>query len=145
MHIHAIYAYTGTYMHVPITVRRGLWGAVADTVCLRECYNFPNRLGWGLGLGQQAQIRPGTPLSRARGAVQGPPTVAEGGCAKSGCQRPQGWSKTILAPMTWGALTALSEASRVPPLETVIRGHGCDYCVCRCSTSKYAINSYNTG
>ncbi len=36
MYIHAIHAYTGTYMHVPITVRRDLWGAVADAVCLRE-------------------------------------------------------------------------------------------------------------
>ncbi len=32
MHILAIHAYTGTYMHVPITVGRGLWGAVADTL-----------------------------------------------------------------------------------------------------------------
>ncbi len=24
------------HMHVPITVRRGLWGAVADAICLRE-------------------------------------------------------------------------------------------------------------
>jgi hypothetical protein len=83
MHIHAIHAYTGTYMHVPITVRRGLWGAVADAVCLREWYNFPNRLWWGLGLGQQARIRPGTPPSRAGGAVQGPPTAAEGGGARN--------------------------------------------------------------
>ncbi len=33
MYIHAIHAYTGTYMHVPIKVRRGLWGAMADAVC----------------------------------------------------------------------------------------------------------------
>ena len=45
-------------------------------------------------------------------------------------------------PMTWGAL---SEARRVPPQETVVRGHGDDYCACRCNTSKYNINSYNTG
>ena len=55
-----IHAHTGTYMHAPITVGRGLWGAVADAVCLRERRNFPNRLGWGLGPGRQARIWPGT-------------------------------------------------------------------------------------
>ena len=44
--------------------------------------------------------------------------------------------------MSWGAL---SEARLVQPQETVIRGHGGDYCVCRCNTSKYTINSFNTG
>jgi hypothetical protein len=81
MHIHA---YTDTYMHVPITVGRGLWGAVADALCLRKWYNFPNRLWWGLGLGQQARIRPGTAPSRVGWAVQGPPTAAEGGGARNG-------------------------------------------------------------
>ena len=74
-----IHADTGTYMHAPITVGRGLWGAVADAVCLRERRNFPNRLGWGLGPGRQARIWPGTPTSRTGGAVQGPPTGEEGG------------------------------------------------------------------
>ncbi len=62
-----------------------------------------------------------------------------GGCAKLGCERAQGWRKKVLAPMSWGAL---SEARLVA---TVIRGHGGDYCVCRCNTSKYTINSFNTG
>jgi hypothetical protein len=65
-----------------------------------------------------------------------------GGCAKWGCRGAQGWSKKVLAPMSW---VALSEARLVPPQETVIRGHGGDYCVCRCNTSKYTINSFNTG
>ena len=65
-----------------------------------------------------------------------------GGCAKWGCGGAQGWSKKVLAPMSWGAL---SEARLVQPQETVIRGHGCDYCVCSCNTSKYTINSFNTG
>ena len=81
--IHAIHAHTGTYMHAPITVGRGLWGAVADAVCLRGRRNFPNRLGWGLGPGWQARIWPGTPCSRAGGAVQGPPTGGEGGGARN--------------------------------------------------------------
>ena len=84
MHIHAIQAYTDTYMHVPITVGRGLWGAVADALCLRKWYNFPNRLWWGLGLGQQARIRPRTAPSRVGWVVQGPPTAAEGGGARNG-------------------------------------------------------------
>ena len=78
-----IHAHTGTYMHAPITVGRGLWGAVADAVCLRERRNFPNRLGWGLGPGRQARIWPGTPTSRTGGAVQGPPTGEEGGGARN--------------------------------------------------------------
>jgi hypothetical protein len=52
----------------------------------------------------------------------------------------QGWSKNVFAPMP-----RLSEARRVPPQETVTRGHGGDCCACRCNTSKYNINSYNTG
>jgi hypothetical protein len=103
MHIHA---YIGTYMYAPITVGRGLCGAVADAVGLREPYNFPNRLRslWGLGPGRQARIWPGTPSSRAGEAVQEPPTMAEGGLCEncgeiglSGGTGPlQGWSKTSI-------------------------------------------------
>ena len=78
-----IHAHTGTYMHAPITVGRGLWGAVADAVCLRKRRKFPNRLGLGLGPGRQARIWPGTPTSRAWGAVQGPPTGEEEGGARN--------------------------------------------------------------
>ena len=76
------------------------------------------------------------------GAVQGPPTGEEGGCAKSGCRRGQGWREKVFATMTWGAL---SEACRVPQQETVIRGRCGDSCACRSNRSKYKINTYNTG
>ena len=132
MHIHA---YTGTYMHAPITVGRGLWGAVADAVCLRERRNFPNRLGWGLGPGRQARIWPGTPISRTGGGGSGTSDGGGGGgCAKSGCPGVQGWRKKVFAPMTWDAL---SEARRVPPTETVIWGRGGDSCACRYNTDIY--------
>ena len=130
-----IHAHTGTYMHAPITVGRGLWGAVADAVCLRERRNFPNRLGWGLGPGRQARIWPGTPISRTGGAVQGPPTGEEGGGARNRVVRGvQGWRKKVFAPMTWDAL---SEARRVPPTETVIWGRSGDSCACRYNTDIY--------
>ena len=106
--------------------------------------NTTSPIGWdaawhlvykrGFGLGPHPAARGG----RFRDLRQ----WRRGGCAKSGRWRVQGWSKKVFPPMTWGAL---SEARRVPPQETVIRGHGGDYCACRCNTSKYNINSYNTG
>ena len=110
-------------MHAPVTVGRGVWGAMANAVCLRERYNFPNWLGWGPGLGpgRQARLWPGIPSIRAGGAVQGPPAVSEGRGVRNRVVRGyrdgvDRWSKKVFAPMTWGAL---SEARRVPPQETV--------------------------
>jgi hypothetical protein len=124
-------------MHAPITVGRGLWGAVADAVCLRKRRNFPNRLGLVLGPGLQARICPGFLSSRAGGVgFRDLGGGRRGGCAKSGFRRGQGWRKKVFATMTWGAL---SEACRVPPQETVIRGRCGDSCACRSNRSKYKI------
>jgi hypothetical protein len=87
----------------------------------------------GSGLASYPAVRGG----RFRDLLRG----RRGGCAKSGCQRGQGWRKKVFEPMTWGAL---SEARRVPPQETVIRGRCGDSCACRCNRSQYNMNSYNT-
>ncbi len=90
-----------------------------------------DKLGSGLGLHPAVRGGRFRDLRRER----------RGGCAKSGCRRVQGWRKKVFAPMTCGAL---SEARRVPPRGTVIRGRGGDSCACRYNTSQYNINSYNT-
>jgi hypothetical protein len=70
-------------MHVPITVGRGLWGAVADAEGLRERYNFP--IGWDGAWDRVENLKRGSglggwdPIQPRGGAVQGPPTGAEGG------------------------------------------------------------------
>ncbi len=131
------------YVCAPITVGRGLWGAVADAVCLRERYYFPNRLGWGLGVQVDKRGFGLGPHPAARGGGLGTSYCGGGGGLRGiGLSEVHGGSKKVFSPMTWGAL---SEARRVPPQETVIRGHGGDYCACSCNTSKYNINSYNIG
>ena len=78
----------------------------------------------GSGLEHHAAVRGGRFRDLRRGR--------RGGCAKSGCQRGQGWRKRVFAHMTW---VALSQARRVPPQETVIWGRGGDFCARRCNRS----------
>jgi hypothetical protein len=110
------------YMHIQAHTcmhqsrSRGVFGGLWKTLYVSRS-NTTSPMGWDgawvkLGLGRQARIWPGTPPSRAWGAVQGPPTVAEGGgCAKSGCRRAQGWSQKVLAPMTWGTFSCMAPRS----------------------------------
>ena len=134
-----------SYIHIHACAnhgREGFWGGYGRRSMSQGATQLPQSVGMRLGTWSTSVDLAWDPIQPHGGGGSGTSDSGGGGeCAKSGCWRVQGWSKKVFPPMTWGAL---SEARRVPPQETVIRGHGGDYCARRHNTSKYNINSYNT-